>query len=95
MFTCYRIHSVTWNVNARDMPQGTDLSQILGPKENYQQHKVDVFAVGFQEISARVDKFLFDNLVSGDDCWSGAVRNVLAAEDYVKVRAIRLLGMNQ
>jgi len=88
-----RIHSVTWNVNARDMPQGTDLSQILGPKENYQQHKVDVFAVGFQEISARVDKFLFDNLVSGDDCWSGAVRNVLAAEDYVKVRAIRLLGI--
>ena len=42
----YRIHSVTWNVNARDMPQGTDLSHILGPKENYQQHKVDVFAVG-------------------------------------------------
>ena len=53
-----------------------------------------ILAFRFQEVSARVDKFLFDNLVSGDDCWSGAVRNVLAAEDYVKVRAIRLLGMN-
>jgi len=88
-----RIHSVTWNVNARDIPEDTDLSQILGPRENYKNHNVDIYAVGFQEVSARVDKFLFDNIVSGDDCWSLAVRNVLTAEDYVKIRSIRLLGI--
>ena len=46
----------------------------------------------FQEVSARVDKFLFDNLVNGDDCWSLGVRNILTSENYVKIRSIRLLG---
>jgi len=88
-----RIHAVTWNVNARDIPSDVDPSDILGPIENYQNHKVDIFAVGFQEVSARVDKFLFDNLVNGDDCWSLGVRNILTSENYVKIRSIRLLGI--
>jgi len=88
-----RIHSVTWNVNARDIPASTDCAAILGPAENYQNQKIDIYAIGFQEVSARFDKYLFDNLVSGDDCWSLSFRNVLVKHSYVKVRTIRLLGI--
>ena len=52
-----------------------------------------MYIIGFQEVSARVDKYLFDSFVKGEDPWTMAVVDELKPCGYKKVRTIRLLGI--
>ena len=46
-----------------------ELLDLLGLAEE----KFDIYAIGFQEVHSRVDKYFFDSFVRGEDVWSAKV----------------------
>ena len=82
------IRAITWNVEGTNKPEDFDCSQLLG----FDHQNVDVFVVGFQEMSCRVDNIFIDILFNGEDPWSKAVREELAGLDFVKVISKRYFG---
>ena len=87
------IRSVTWNVAAQDKPNNFSFTNLLEVTESLVKPKYDIYAIGFQEVSARADKYLIDAFVSGNDPWTMTVMNELKPHDYVKIKSIRLLGL--
>ena len=87
------IRAVSWNVAAVDIPQNFTCLDLLGPEEVLNQQTFDLYVIGFQEVSARMDKYLIDTVISGEDSWTESVREVLAPHGYIKVRTYRLLGI--
>ena len=88
-----KIRSVTWNVAALDKPVNFSFEELLGSQELIVQQPYDMYIIGFQEVSARVDKYLFDTFMNGDDPWTMAVIDELKPHGYIKIRSIRLLGI--
>ena len=48
------IRAITWNVEGTNKPEDFDCSQLLG----FDHQNVDVFVVGFQEMSCRVEQYI-------------------------------------
>ena len=88
-----KIRSVTWNVAALDKPVNFSFEELLGSQELIVQQPYDMYIIGFQEVSARVDKYLFDTFMNGDDPWTMAILDALKPHGYIKIRSIRLLGI--
>ena len=82
------IRAITWNVEGTNKPEDFDCSQLL---ESYHQN-VDVFVVGFQEVSCGLDNIFIDIVFNGEDPWSKAVRETLAGLDFVKITSKRYFG---
>ncbi len=53
---------------------------------------VDIYAVSFQEVSSRLDRYVMD-LLRSDDPWTSAVDAPMQENDYKRVSRIRLLGV--
>ena len=88
-----KLRVITWNVNARTPPENFSCQDFLGSKETLEKRTYDMYVVGFQEVSARVDNFLLDTFVTGEDPWTTSVKNRLSPYEYIKVRSYRLLGI--
>ena len=88
-----KLHVVTWNVAVQEKPINFSFKDLLGPEESMSQQSHDIYIIGFQEVSARVDNYLFDSFINGEDPWTTSVMHELQPYGYVKVRSIRLLGI--
>jgi len=82
------IQLVTWNVNTQFPTDGTNFSHIFD-SSNYP----DIIFLGLQEVNSQPQNVLFDNLLTGEDPWTFAVRAHLTPAGFVKVRTIRLVGI--
>ena len=87
------IRVVTWNVAAQEMPLNFSFTDLLGSEKVLNQQTFDLYVIGFQEVSARMDKFLFDTVINGDDQWTMSVKQELSTYGYIKIRSYRLLGI--
>ena len=88
----FNIRSITWNVAALDKPENFSFQQLL--ELNDSEHtQYDLYTIGFQEVSARADKYFLDSFISGDDPWTTTVSNELRPHGFIKVKSIRLLGI--
>ena len=88
----FNIRSITWNVAALDKPENFSFQQLL-ELNNSEHTPYDMYTIGFQEVSARADKYFFDSFISGDDPWTTTVSNELRPHGFIKVKSIRLLGI--
>ena len=53
---------------------------------------MDIYAIGFQEVSSRLDRYLLD-VFSSEDPWTKMVDLILNENGYKRVARIRLLGI--
>ena len=53
---------------------------------------VDVYVIGLQEVSSRLDDVVMDIFIHGEHPWINAIRNTLSNYDYVKIKSIRYFG---
>ena len=82
------IRCITWNLEGSNKPVDFDCNQLLGDN----QKDIDIYVVGFQEISCRVDNLLRDIIFNGDDPWTKAIKEHLAGLDFVKITSRRYFG---
>jgi len=85
---------MTWNTNAQYPPPELDCSKLLGINDGNLNDLPDIYCLGFQELSLRLDNYVLDSMLYGEDTWTQACRNVLNRHDYVKIRSQRLLGFS-
>ena len=58
----FNIRSITWNVAALDKPENFSFQQLL--ELNDSEHtQYDLYTIGFQEVSARADKYFLDSFI--------------------------------
>ena len=88
----FNIRAITWNVAARDIPENFSFKKLLETNDTGQDI-CDMYIVGFQEVSARADKYFLDSFISGDDPWTMTVSKELRPDGFIKVKSIRLLGI--
>ena len=86
------IRAITWNVAAQNKPENFSFKNILETTD-LGQERYDMYILGFQEVSARADKYFLDSFISGDDPWTTTVSKELKPHGYIKVKSIRLLGI--
>ncbi|KAK7863761.1 hypothetical protein R5R35_011162 [Gryllus longicercus] len=85
-----RLYMVTWNVATRQ--PGEDLNELLGLVQQTVPEKLpDFYIIGLQEVKAQPQNIVLDAVF--DSSWTSAFREVLAAQNYVKVKTIRLQGL--
>jgi len=88
------IYALTWNTNAQYPPADLDCSKLLGSFDEKQEDLPDIYCIGFQELSLRLDNYVVDSMLYGEDAWTKACRDVLVRHDYVKIRSQRLMGFS-
>ena len=88
----FRIYAMTWNTNAQYAPENLDCRKLLGIEGKNLDEAPDIYCLGFQELSIRPDRFVFDTVLCAEDNWSRACRSVLNPFGYVKVRSLRVWG---
>ena len=86
------IRAITWNVAAQNKPENFSFKNILETTD-IGQERYDMYILGFQEVSARADKYFLDSFISGDDPWTTTASKELRPHGYIKVKSIRLLGI--
>ena len=82
------IRAITWNVEGTDRPSDFECHQLLGVDPD----SVDLYVIGFQEISCRADKLFRDILYTGEDPWTKSLKEELSALDFIKVISKRYFG---
>ena len=82
------IRAITWNVEGTNMPENFNCSEMLA----LDTRKADIYIIGLQEVSSRIDSIFRDILVNGEDPWTNAVRRILAPHNYIKIQSIRYFG---
>ena len=86
------IRAITWNVGGRSIPNDFRCIELLGGKAAIENQEVDIYIVGFQEVSFRLDNIFRDIVLNGEDAWTYAVRTTLASYNYIKICSKRYLG---
>ena len=66
----FRTFCLTFNVAGYPPPVNDNaVLKLLGLDED----KFDIYAIGFQEVHSRLDKYFFDAFVRGEDIWSAKI----------------------
>lgn len=90
MLRDFRVYIMTWNVVCRGPIE--DLRSALGLQPPVIEAALpDMYAIGFQEVSARPQHLLSQAFF--EEPWIQAIRNALHKYDYVKVKHVRLQGL--
>lgn len=89
-----KIYAMTWNTNAQYPPPDLDCSNLLGINNGSLDELPDIYCLGFQELSLRLDNYVLDSMMYGEDTWTKACRNVLNRHGYIKIRSQRLMGFS-
>lgn len=90
MLKDFRVYILTWNVACRGPME--DLRSALGLEPPVIPEALpDLYAIGFQEVSARPQHLLSQAFF--EEPWIQAARNALHKYSYVKVKDIRLQGL--
>lgn len=90
MLRDFRVYIMTWNVVCRGPIE--DLRSALGLEPPVIEEALpDMYAIGFQEVSARPQHLLSQAFF--EEPWIQAIRNALHKYNYVKVKHVRLQGL--
>ncbi len=97
-----RVMCFTFNAGTLDPPYTAEAEQQMREMLRLRQNPisdpqrpedaVDVYAVGFQEVSSRFDRYLMD-LFRTVDLWTKAADRGFYENGYKRVARIRLLGI--
>ncbi|XP_006815736.1 phosphatidylinositol 4,5-bisphosphate 5-phosphatase A-like [Saccoglossus kowalevskii] len=89
----FRVYACTWNVATLDPPSPELLRELLHcqEEEEGEEKEPDLYALGFQEVSAKPHHFVRDVVV--DDPYTDCICKQLSPKGYIKIRDIRLQGL--
>ncbi|XP_018326027.1 phosphatidylinositol 4,5-bisphosphate 5-phosphatase A isoform X2 [Agrilus planipennis] len=85
----FRVYTVTYNVGTSNPSK--DLHDMLSLSPKPDKNSYDLYAVSLQEVKAQPQNMLLD--VFFEDPWTDAVKTLLEARDYVKIKSVRLQGL--
>ncbi|XP_050308563.1 phosphatidylinositol 4,5-bisphosphate 5-phosphatase A-like isoform X2 [Anthonomus grandis grandis] len=84
-----RLYLVTYNVGTSNPEQR--LMDFLSITNQKNEKLPDFFSVGLQEVKSQPQNMLMDTFF--EDSWTAAIREILDARGYIKLKSIRLQGL--